>query len=117
MSLDTNFALVPDSGEHTIYSNGVEKKYKLSPEQRKLYEKYKDINRGNYVGSYLSSFSGVILSGICIILLFFEYTRKYAFYALISILILWFTYVAILTKEGNENADKIDKILGPAEIR
>ncbi len=116
LKMDTDFASVPDSGIHTIYSNGVEKKYKLSLEQRKLYENYKDINRGNYITSYLSSFLGFTLSGICIILLFFEHTRKYALYALLIILILWVTYAAILTKEGNENAAKIDKILNAAEI-
>lgn len=115
-NLFTDSAEVPNTGEHFIYSQGVEKKYRIPSEQREIYEKYKDINRTNYVESYTSSFLGFSSVGLCLILLFPSYTRKYALYSLPVILLIWFAYANYLTIQGNENADAMNKILSQYEV-
>jgi len=111
-----NASTVPTNINMSIYSNGKTKHYNLTGEQNIIYEKLKDINRSNYFASFISSFFGFTLSILCIVLLFFHNTRKYAFYSLCIILILWFSYVKYLTYEGNKNKDKIDALLNSFKV-
>lgn len=106
-----NYDVVPNNVKTTIYSNGITKHYTLTGEQHALYTKLKDINRVNYLNSYVSSFLGFLSVGICLILLLFEHTREYAFIALCVIIPLWFSYIYYLTMEGKKNADNMDALL------
>jgi hypothetical protein len=113
-----NAGSVPNVIDMTIEmpSRGTKEHYKLTEKQREIYEKLKDNSRASYVLSFIISFLGFVFSTICIILLLFEYTRKYAFYALCIILILWFSFVYYLDYKGTQNADNIDALLRPLKI-
>jgi hypothetical protein len=112
-----NLSKVPNTSEYKIFSQGVTKKYRLTMEEKRMLEKYKDINRGNYIMSYISSFLGFSSVGICLILLFPSYTRNYALYSLPVIIGLWFTYAYYLTNKGNTNAAEMDALLKETQIR
>lgn len=75
-----------------------------------------DSTRLNYVVSFVHSFLGVASSAIRIPLMFFQSTRLYAFYALIPIVTVWFSYAYYLTYKDNKTSRDIDALLNPLEV-
>lgn len=108
-----NAGEVPNNFQLSIYTSDGSNNYRLSEEQNAIYHKLNGNVQTNYYYSFVSSFLGYTLSAICIILLFFKYTRKYAFIALCLIIIIWLSFAYYLTIKGNKNANKMDELLKP----
>jgi hypothetical protein len=111
-----NAECIPPTFNMKIHSKNETKHYVITPEQSSRYEKLMDHVRSSYIISFILSFLGISSSVICIILLFFQSTRKYAFYSLITIVTGWFSYTYYLTYKGNLVANEIDNLLDPLEV-
>ncbi len=106
-----DYAQIPNYINMTISSGGNSKSYRLNDQEYNEYSSYKDLNRSLF-GKYLGvTFSCLIISCICVILLLFQKTRFNAFISILVIVVLYFSYTEYLESEKTKNDVKMNKLL------
>lgn len=69
-----------------------------------------------FVNNFIYTCLAIILRSICVFLLFFQFTRKYAFVALCVIILSWITMTLYFKYRRNQISKEIDALLRPLEV-
>lgn len=97
--------------EMSISSDGETNNYSMTPQQSYLHSRldmeYKDL----IVNNYMITIIGLFIGTICIVLLVFRYTRKYAFICLLVMFLLWVCHTLYVNYRGRQISNEIDTLL------
>lgn len=106
----------PNKIQLSIISDGVSKKYILTKKQSDIYSQLNMEYKGLVVNNHIITLAGLLIGSICVILLIFDYTRKYAFLCLCITFLIWILHTTYTHYKGKQIYNEINELLNSLEI-